>query len=131
MCENDICRVVSVFNSRFPWGLCCHLLSTLQWSVSLYCIAIKIVIIIVSHYNVSSSKSYSRHFEHWTRIDKATPFSDIKHVCHCLHFICYKGHPGSLKNNSPQIGPRSVDISTYRAFSLVIFGDISLILGIR
>ena len=131
MCENDICRVVSVFNSSFPWGPCCHLLSTLQWSVSLYCIAIKIVIIIVNHYNVSS-KSYSRHFEHCTRIDIGNnTLSDIKHACHCLHFICYKGHPGSLKNNSPQIGPRSVDIFTYRAFSLVIFGDISRILGIR
>ena len=83
-------------------------------------------------YNVSSSKSYSRHFEHCTRIDIGNnTLSDIKHACHCLHFICYKGHPGSLKNNSPQIGPRSVDIFTYRAFSLVIFGDISRILGIR
>ena len=82
-------------------------------------------------YDVSSSKSYSRHFEHCTRIDKATPFSDIKHACHCIHFICYEDHPGSFKNKSPQIGPRSVDIFTYRAFSLVIFGDISRILGIR
>ena len=66
---------VSVATSCQRYNGVYHYIVSLSKSSSLLSIII---------YNVSSSKSYSRHFEHWTRIDKATPFQILN-----MHAIAY------------------------------------------